>query len=369
MIYFDHAATSNIHPEVLKTYKTLLDTHFANSESNYQLGSKVSKNLEKCRDFLSETLGCKKQDLIFTSGASEANSLAIKGIALANRDKGKHLITTQIEHASVLNSFEQLEKEFGFDVTYLPVNDKGVISVSDLKNSLRPDTILVSIMYVNNEVGSINPIEEIKTVVSNSKAYLHVDMVQALSKCPINLEGIDAASFSAHKIGGVKGSGLLYKKAHIACLPLINGGSQEYGLRGGTLDALSHTVFYKTLRLSLEQKDTVKEINHYLREEISQLPFSVIHSPIEASPYILSFSLTNLTSELMANALAEKEIYVSYRSTCHNKDAKGSHVLAAMGKSEKERASVLRLSFDHSNTLEEAKTFIKVLKGVIEQYG
>ena len=370
MIYFDHAATSPLRSEVYETYVKHLKTQFANSESSYDLGQAVSTHLEKSRALTAGLLGVKAEDIIFTSGASESNSMAIKSLAWANKNKGKHIITTNIEHASILNATHQLETVFDFDITYLPVNKDGMISLQQVQEAITKETILVSIQAVNNEVGSIQPIQEIGEFLFKEKILFHVDAVQALSKFPLDLKLVDAASFSAHKIGGLKGSGILMLKSHHDIVPLINGGSQEFSKRGGTSNALVHTLFYKTLKLALADKsETVKEINRYLRQELKQIENVVIHSPKQGSPYILSFSVCGFTSEMLANALNQRQIYVSYRSTCHNRDAQGSPVLRNMGKSEAEMESVLRLSFDETNTLKEAEIFIQTLKGVINQYG
>lgn len=369
MIYFDHAATSPLNNELYEQYTKLLKDHFANSESLYDLGVKVSQNLEKSRALTAGLLGVKPQDIIFTSGASESNSSAIKSLAWAHQSKGKHLITTQIEHSSILNAMKQLEEVFGFEVTYLSVNNEGKITLEDVRNALKEDTILVSIGAVNNEVGSIQPVNDIAQLLFKRKVLFHVDAVQALGKIDLNYASFDAVSLSAHKLGGLKGSGILILKSHLEMIPLIDGGSQEASKRGGTSNALVHTLFYKTLKNILENKNNeVKKINEFLRSEIHKLNNTVIHSPVDGSEYILSFSVLGYTSEMLANALNQQGIYVSYRSTCHNRDATGSYVLSSMNKNEQEMSSVLRLSFNHTNTLKEAQEFIQLLKGVIRSY-
>ena len=253
-VYFDYSSTTNVHPDVLKAYMDLLKTTYVNSESLYDEGTLVSRNLEKARNAISELLMIHPDEIIFTSGASEANSEAIKSVSFSIPEK-KHIITSQIEHSSVLNACKQMEDVFGYRVTYLPVNEQGIVSVKDLKNALDNDTSVVSLMSVNNETGAINPIEEIKEIVKKtSSAYMHVDMTQAIGKVPCSFENIDLASMSAHKIEGLKGSGILVKKKHVPFVPLINGGEQEYGLRGGTNNACTNMVFAKTLRIALENE-------------------------------------------------------------------------------------------------------------------
>ncbi len=214
-IYFDTASTTPIHPEILGGYCRLLETEFYNSDALYDGATKLAKMMEKSRESIADLLDVYPEEIIFTSGATEANNLAIKGIAFQYPEK-KHLITTQIEHSSVLNVFKRLENDFGYDVTYLPVNSDGVVSLEDLQNAIRKDTLLISIMMVNNEVGSIQPVLEMKQWIKmNTQAFFHVDAVQALGKIPVDCKDIDLISFSAHNIEGLKGSGILVKKKHV----------------------------------------------------------------------------------------------------------------------------------------------------------
>lgn len=374
MIYVDYASTSPTHPEVLKSYHQLLDKYYANSESLHTLGMEVSQLVEKSRQQTASLLRVLPNEVIFTSGASEANSFAVKGAAFAYRHLGKHIITSQIEHSSVINAMKQLEEVFGFEVTYLPVDEQGKVSVEDVKNSLRSDTILCSIMYVNNEVGSIQPIEAIKKLVRKyPSCHLHVDCVQALGKLPIDLKDIDLATMSAHKIYGLKGSGILIKKQHIQLVPLINGGQQEFGLRGGTENACTNIMFAKTLRMALEQQDQhakhVKALNAYVRHGLEQIEGIVINSPKDASDYILSFSCLHLPSEVHMNALNQQGIYVSAQSTCGSKSHSYSYVLQAMGIKNERLHGVIRLSFSHYHTMEQMDEILKAVKENVKKYG
>ena len=225
MVYLDYAATTPYNKDVLKTYTQLLEKYFYNADSIYSQGIEVNRLLEKSRGLLAKMLDVDEEEMIFTSCGSEANNMAIKGIAFQYQNRGKHIITTSIEHSSVYETCKELEEVFGFEVTYLPVDHTGHIQIDDLKKSIRNDTILVSVMCINNEVGSIQPIEEIKNVLKDHPLVkFHVDMVQALGKIKIDLKGIDCASFSAHKINGLKGSGLLFKRKSTTLVPLINGG-------------------------------------------------------------------------------------------------------------------------------------------------
>lgn len=370
MIYLDNAATSPVHPEILSSYQELLANSFANSESIYDLGFKVKRQLEKARQIIAGFFNVKSNDLLFTSGASEANSMAIKGYAFGNRSKGNHLITSKIEHSSVLNAFEQLEDLFGFEVTYLDVSKEGLIDLKQLKDSLRNDTILVSIMSVNNEIGTIQDLATISQVIrQHSKAVFHVDCVQALGKVDLDFSLFDMASFSAHKIHGLKGSGILYRKSHLVIEPLIHGGSQEYGLRGGTSNALVHILFAKTIRIALENKERhaqrIKELKQYMVKELSQMKNFVIHTPVNSNDYIVSFSSQSVPSEIMLNGLVAKGIYVSARSTCHSRDDSYSYVLEAIGASELEKKTVIRLSLSYLTTKEDIDKVLETIRELV----
>lgn len=237
-IFLDYASCTPVNEDVYNTYIKLVKDCYINSEAVYHAGVDINRLVETSRKQIAKLLRVESEELLFTSGASEANSFAIKGYALANKQKGKHIISSGMEHSSVLHSLEQLRDEFGFELTLLPVTSEGTIDLHDLKAAMRSDTILVSMMAVNNEIGSIQDIEQIASVVhQSSKAKLHVDAVQAIAKMDLDFTNIDMATFTAHKLYGVKGCGILYRKRNIKLLPLVNGGQQESGLRGGTLNA------------------------------------------------------------------------------------------------------------------------------------
>ena len=373
MIYFDSASTTPLHPEVLKTYKYLLETYFTNSESLYDTGVKVNKLLEQSREQIANMLNIGEKEVIFTSGSSESNNMFIKGVAFAYQHKGKHLITSNVEHSSVENVFKQLEEYFGFEVSYVKVNSKGVVDPEELKKHLRKDTILVSIMSINNETGAVNDLVSLSKVIKeNSNAFFHSDCTQSIAKDDIPFDVIDGASFSAHKIYGCKGSGFLYKKENIQMLPLINGGQQEFGLRGGTSNHPCHIVLAKTLRLALESKnihyDHARKLNDLMRRELSHIDEIVINSTEDSNPYILNFSCACMTSEILMNALNTKGVYVSAKSSCHSKTRSVSTVLLAMGIDEKRASQAIRVSFSHLNTEKEVKDFIRILKEIIHGY-
>ena len=372
-VYFDYSSTTNVHPDVLKAYMDLLKTTYVNSESLYDEGTLVSRNLEKARNAISELLKVHPDEIIFTSGASEANSEAIKSVSFSVPEK-KHIITSQIEHSSVLNACKQMEDVFNYRVTYLPVNEQGIVSVKDLKNALDNDTSVVSLMSVNNETGAINPIEEIEEIVKKtSSAYMHVDMTQAIGKVPCSFENIDLASMSAHKIEGLKGSGILVKKKHVPFVPLINGGEQEYGLRGGTNNACTNMVFAKTLRIALENEkkyhDYVQKLQTLLLDQLKGIDGVEINNPENNLCSIVNFSYENIPSEVMQNALNRMGFMISARSTCESKSNNPSYVLKAMGYSDRRASSCIRISLSYHNTEEDILDFIKALKEIISHYG
>ncbi len=374
MIYFDYASTAPLNPEVLDTYTRLLSKLYANADSLHAPGREAQRLMEKSRAQIAQLLSVRGDEIIFTSCASEANSTAVKGFALANRHRGNHLITTKTEHSSVAAAFAQLEQEFGFRVSYIPVTAQGIVDTKALYQALTKDTILVSLMYVNNETGAINPIEEVSAYVhEHSRALVHVDCVQALGKLKLPLSMLDMATFSAHKIYGLKGSAFFYKKRNIKLLPLINGGQQEQGIRGGTSNAPANIVLAKTLRLALEHQDAhyayVKELRNQLCAKLSTLNDVHINSDEQCIPHIVNVSFLNVGSEIMLNALDERGFCVSAQSTCSSRSRAYSHVLAEMGLGDHIATHAIRISLSHLTTPEEINQLIQALKEINHDYG
>lgn len=371
MTYLDYAATTPVDKEVLETYTKLLSTVYGNPDSIHSVGVEASRLLEQARGHIIDLLNLQKSEIVFTSGASESNNLAIKGCVLAK--KGKHIITTNIEHASILNTCRQLEKYYGCRVTYLPVNEKGVVSVKQVEDAIEEDTVLVSIMAVNNEIGSINPIVDIGKMLKEKHRGIifHCDLVQAVGKIPLDLQYVDMGTISAHKIHGLKGSGILFKKSSISLVPVICGGEQENGIRGGTNNAPVNIVFAKTLRKALEvQKcvfNHVEELNKYLRERLLSINGINLHSPENASPFILNFA-TSVPSEIMMNALQSDGFMVSAKSTCSSKEVSASHVLLAIGISEKEAGHSIRVSLQNEVSKEDVVAFADSVEKIIKKY-
>lgn len=368
-IYFDNVSTTSLNKDVQKTYFELLDKYYCNSEALYNDGVEVYNLQEKARENIASLIGVKTNEIIFTSGASEANNLAIKGLCFKHPLK-KHIVTSIYEHSSVYNAIKQLEEEFDYKVTYLKPNKEGVIEPLDVKNALTPDTILVSIMFVNNEIGTINNIEEIKKIVKrNSGTYFHSDLTQGLCKVNIDLSDIDLASFSAHKIHGLKGSGVLVKKSHVELLPLISGGQQEMGIRGGTSNALVNIVLAKTIRIAFENKEKSEEYLNKLREyfinNVSKVDKVQIH--LFKNSLKTLFSLTTpVPSEVLVNGLNNKDIMISSKSTCSSKSKNSNRTLSNLSIDEDH---TVRVSLDYNNTEEEIDEFVKTLKELVNNYG
>lgn len=372
-VYFDSASTSRIHPEVLKTYESLLEKYYVNSESLYDEGSEIFRMMEKARRAIAGLLGVHESDIIFTSGSSESNSSAIKGICFASPQK-KHIVTSCVEHSSILNCCAQMERLFGYRVTYLPVDHNGCVSVDDVKNAVCEDTAIVSLMWVNNETGSINPIPEIAEYVKkHTHAYMHSDLTQAIGKTNVDLSNLDLASISAHKLEGLKGSGILVRRAHVPFEPLINGGEQEYGLRGGTSNAPVNMVFAKTLRLAMENgrkyHSHIQALHDELIKGLRSIEGVEINSPENGVISTINFSYEKIPSEVMQNGLNRAGFMVSARSTCASRSDDPSYVLLAMGYSRKRASSCIRVSLNYNNTMDEVHAFIAALKEMITNYG
>lgn len=374
MIYFDYASTTPIRDEVVETYTKLLKTYYGNSDSLHDLGRESGKLMEQSRAQIAQLLHVSPQEILFTSCASESNNYATKGYAWKHMQRGKHIISTCVEHSSIHNALEQLKDMFGFEITYLSVNAQGVVDIEELKRVLRKDTILVSMMMVNNETGAINPIKACADYVhAHSRAVFHMDGVQALGKEEIDLSCVDMATFSAHKIYGLKGSAILYKKKNIELLPLISGGQQEYGLRAGTSNAPANIVFAKTLRLALaQQKESRSQVQHLytkLREQFAQMENIVINSPEDGCPYILNISCLKVGSEIMLNALNAKGFAVSAQSTCSSHSKAISHVLLEMGLGEQRATHAIRISLSHLTTEAEVDVLLQAIKEINQNYG
>lgn len=372
IIYLDNASTSKVNSEVLDSFNQISLKYFANASSIHRLGQESNRLLEKSREQILSLLNLNHHEVIFTSGATEANNLAIKGYALANRNRGNHLITSATEHPSVLNTFKQLEK-YGFEITVLPVNEKGVIEVNSLREAVNEQTILVSIMSVNNEIGAVNPIKEIGEYLKKyPKIAFHVDMTQAIGKIDIPLENVDMFSFAGHKIHGLLGSGALVKEKKIVLEPQNSGGGQENNLRSGTNTVALSASLAKALRLAIVNRETnyqkVSELRDYLVSYLKDNEDKyVLNSLDKNNPYIVNFSLKNRKASVVVEALSNHNIMVSSLSACHSKNEDYSYVVYALKHDMCLAHNTIRVSFSYDNTLDDVKDFIKALKEIIKE--
>ena len=368
IIYLDNAATTLVNPEVLDSYNKTKTQYFANPSSIHISGQESSRLLSKAREQILSLLNVNDDELIFTSGATEANNLAIKGYALRYQNRGKHLITTAIEHPSVLEAFKQLEDNFGFEVTYLPINKNGVIEINDLKNAIRKDTILVSIMAVNNEIGSINNINEISNLLKDYPLIaFHSDVTQGIGKINLPYEKMDMFSFSGHKIHGLNSSGALIKRKKIELLPLLSGGGQENNFRSGTNDVALAVSLAKAMRLSISSLDhnfaKIKQFSEVLLTYLKENP-SLYEINSFDNPYIVNFSSLTKKASVVVESLSTRGIMVSSVSACHAKKEPISYVIKALGKSDELAHNTIRVSFSSDNNIEDVNALIFNLKNI-----
>jgi cysteine desulfurase len=373
MIYFDNSATTKPYKEVLDSFVTVSNEFFGNPSSLHRFGVQAEKLLTQAREQIAMLLEVKSSEIYFTSGGTEGNNIAIKGAALMHKSKGRHLITTNVEHASVRSAMEQLKQE-GFEITFLPVDKNGRVQVADVEKAIRKDTTLISIMHVNNEVGAVQPIEEIGNMLKKYPNILfHVDAVQAIGKVPqsLNENRVDLCSFSAHKFHGLKGTGVLFIRDGVRLLPLFSGGNQERKIRSGTENVAGFVAMAKALRMTLSKSEQgmerMREIQQMLRTGLDRIEGLKIHTPNEnAAPHILNFSLEGLRSEVLIHALEEKGIFVSTTSACSSKRKSPSKTLLAMGVSESLADSAIRISLSFDNTIDEAKAFIATVEATVK---
>lgn len=362
MAYLDNSATTQVTPAVAEVAVELMCNTFGNPASVHSLGLDAHKITEQARETVASFMGCKKEEIYFTSGGTEGNNLAILGGTLAAKRKGNKVITTAVEHPSVLQAVEEL-KTRGFETVVLPVQKNGVVSLQDLEDAIDEQTVFISVMLVNNETGAIQPVDKIREIVKrkNSPALVHTDCVQALGKYPFSLRalGVDLASVSGHKVHGPKGVGALYIKEGVRILPQTYGGGQEKGLRSGTVAVSQIGAFAKAVEQLPKGNEGVEQAIR-LREQlllgIAQVPDAVINSTLEGSPYIVNCSVAGIPSEVMIRALEAEGVYVSGGSAC----AKGgrSHVLLAQGVAPKLVDSALRISFSNHTTKDEIEQFL-----------
>lgn len=368
-IYLDNSATTKPYPEVVDKMVVALTNQYGNPSAIYKKGIEVEREIKEIRRNIARSLGAKETEIYFTSGGTECNNTIIRSVANLNKKTKKHIISTCIEHPSVLNTLKDLEEQ-GFEVTYLPVDSQGKISIDDLKNAIKDDTFLVSTMHVNNEIGAIQPIEEIGKYLKTlkQKVYFHVDAVQSYAKIKFRPSkyNIDFMSVSGHKLHGPKGIGFMYVKENNRIKPLLTGGGQEIGVRSGTENVPGIYGLGKAVEILNQDLqgtiDKIRSLRDLLKKEIVENIDNVkINSPEDGVCHVLNVSFRGVKGEVLLHYLEQKEIYVSTGSACSSKK-KGSHVLNAIGLSAEEIEGAIRFSLSDLNTEEEIREVVKALK-------
>lgn len=376
MIYFDNSATTAPYPEVLQTYHEVSNKIIGNPSSLHNLGTSSSRILEASRKQIADLLDVSSSEILFTSGGTESDNWAIKGIAFEKKSYGNHIIVSSIEHPAVKESAKWLE-DFGFEVDFAPVNTKGFVDVEVFKSLIRPETILVSIMAVNNEIGSIQPIRKLSTILEDYPTItFHVDAVQAITKIPSSdflTERVDFASFSGHKFHGVRGVGFLYKKLGKRITPLLTGGGQESDLRSTTENVAGIAATAKALRLAIDKQVNCEQMivkcKHVLLTALEDYEDVILFSG-EAEDYlpnILTFGIKGIRGEVLVHAFEEHEIYISTTSACSSKAGKPAGTLLSMGVPSKLAKTAVRVSLDSSNTMVEVEQFLTIFKQIYQK--
>lgn len=371
MVYLDYAADTPVSDEVLETFTAVSKAFVANPNATHALGRAAKEKLEEILCETAQLLGVATQELIFTSGATESNNLAIKGVVEAYKRYGKHIITTSLEHSSVTGPISMMQ-EAGFEVDYVNVLPDGRVDLDHLKELLRKDTILVSTVYVDSECGTVQPIQEIAALVHEQPhCFYHVDATQAIGKVAVSFDDVDLATMTAHKINGLHGIGLLIKKEGIMLKPLHSGGVSTTPFRSGTPSLALCASFLQALRSAvskqLERIAYVSVLNHQLRDKLAGYDQVKINSSQESSPFILNFSVLGVKGVTFAAALEEKGIYISTKSACTSPNTP-SRAVYAMTHDRKRAMSTLRVSISHLTTEQEIDSFIESFDACYHQF-
>lgn len=368
MLYWDYAAATPPYKDVVKTMEQIMKLHYANPSSLHRAGSEAAKLIRRSREVCAAALSVQPKEILFTSGATESNNLAIKGAALQYQSRGRHLITTEIEHPSVYESCLQLQQN-GWEITFVAPDSTGMIDPERVAAAVRRDTVLVTVMHVNNEIGTIQPLMEIGRLIKsvNPRTLFHVDGVQGYGKLAVDLKGwkADLYSLSPHKIRGPRGAGLLYIKEGIQLFPLLSGGSHEEGLRAGTENVPAIVASSKAVRMGGEQRETfyaqLLPLRDRLLRFLHSVPEFVINSREDGAPHIVHFSYPGMKGEVFARKLEELGMAVSTRSACSSRLAEPSRVLLSMGKDVSVASGGIRISFGDSHTEEDVAALEKAL--------
>jgi cysteine desulfurase len=370
MIYLDNSATTKPYEAVISTVGHYMEEEFGNPSSLHRMGLNSEKAVKKARRQIALGLNGLEKHVIFTSGGTESDNLAIFGAAMAHRRRGNHIVTSMIEHPAVLEACKKLSKQ-GYAVDYMPVDRQGVVNPEDFKEAITDQSILISLMHVNNEVGSIQPVQEIAAIKGN--ALLHLDCVQSFGKLPLHADWADLISVSSHKIHGPKGVGALYAIQKARIITQMVGGGQEYGFRSGTENVPGIVGFGLAAELATaklaERSTHVSKLKEHLqrgiRDQISDILFN---STDNGSPYILNISFLGTRGEVLLHQLEQHEIYVSTGAACSSNKKGKSHVLMAMGRTEKEIDGALRFSFSEFNTIDQMEEVLDRLRTAVTQF-
>ena len=375
MIYFDNSATTKAYPEALATYTEVATRIWGNPSSLHNLGSQATRILEASRKQIAELIGKKAEEIYFTSGGTEGDNWILKGVAFEKAPYGKHIIVSDIEHPAIKESAAWLKTQ-GFEVDYAPVDARGFVKVDALASLLRPDTTLVSVMAVNNEIGSIQPIHEIAALLEDRPTVsFHVDAVQALAKVATEVylpERVDFATFSSHKFHGLRGVGFVYIKEGKKITPLLTGGGQEKEMRSTTENVAGIAATAKALRLAMENQEAfaskTQQMKEVIRKELANYPDVTIFSGEDHfAPHILTFGIKGVRGEVVVHAFEEFDIYISTTSACSSKAGKPAGTLIAMGVDKSIAQTAVRLSLDFENDMSQVEQFLTKFKLIYEQ--
>ena len=375
MIYFDNSATTKPYPEALATYTEVATRIWGNPSSLHNLGSQATRILEASRKQIAELIGKKTEEIYFTSGGTEGDNWILKGVAFEKAPYGKHIIVSDIEHPAIKESAAWLKTQ-GFEVDYAPVDARGFVKVDALANLLRPDTTLVSVMAVNNEIGSIQPIHDIAALLEDRPTVsFHVDAVQALAKVATEVylpERVDFATFSSHKFHGLRGVGFVYIKEGKKITPLLTGGGQEKEMRSTTENVAGIAATAKSLRLAMENQEAfaskTQQMKEVIRKELSNYPDVTIFSGEDHfAPHILTFGIKGVRGEVVVHAFEEFDIYISTTSACSSKAGKPAGTLIAMGVDKSIAQTAVRLSLDLEKDMSQVEQFLTKFKLIYEQ--
>lgn len=374
LIYFDNAATTPVRKEVLETILPYFSEHYGNASSVYSIARESKKAIDKAREQVANALGAEPAEIFFTAGGSESDNWALKGIAESMASKGKHIITSVIEHHAILHTCEYLESK-GFEVTYLPVDEYGKVRIEDLKAAIRPDTILISIMFANNEIGTIEPIAEIGKIARENGIYFHTDAVQAVGHVKIDVKemNIDMLSLSGHKLGAPKGIGALYIRKGVKLKSFIHGGAQERGRRAGTENVPGIVGLGKAIEMAVNEMDEVTPRLIKMRDKlITELTSKISHTklnghPVDRLPGNVNLSFEFIEGESMLLFLDMNGICASSGSACTSGSLDPSHVLLSIGLPHEKAHGSLRLTLGHMNTEEEVDYIIEKLPPIVQR--